>query len=551
MSFGRPGGSSGGLSINTGAANSVFGQSNQSTGSGFGTTSQPQQSGGLFGSQQQSSSGLFGSQPTQQQGGGLFGSQPQGQPQGAGLFGSSQLQPQQTGGGFGSFNQPSQSQPQQTGGVFGSFNQQSQSQPQQTGGSFGSGNQAFQSHPQQAGGLFGQINTQQQGGSLFGGNLQQPQQQQQPGNLFGGNIQQPQQQQHASGLFGSTNVQNQPQQGGSLFESSVTQNQTGGIFGNQNQNQDQQQQSGLFGSVNNDNTPNMFGRFGQQNQQNQQAQQPGPNLLGNQPPNLQAAPMIPGVRIDVSNIRSTTRFTDLHEDLQRQLQLIESLVIHQISCHNQCKAMMPKHAEGLAYLPNDVEHVARRERTLTETLMNDVQAIAHVRDTINADADDAKLSFTAIDNLRLLPQYHHVGNWKLGASSLGISTIDGEEPARDLVAYFSQRADNMSLTLQQYMRNLAQVESHLRGVEARTGQQIQQLAFSRGRDGESRTADDQIRELAAVLRDFEGGILGVAGRVGAAREGVQQLTLGTAGAGMGLDAGLGGQLLNGNSGRRW
>lgn len=190
--------------------------------------------------------------------------------------------------------------------------------------------------------------------------------------------------------------------------------------------------------------------------------------------------------------------------------------------------------------------------------MNDAQAIARVRETIKADSEDAKLSFAAIDNLRLLPQYHYAGSWKLGGvpssyTTNGINTSldDDESSPRDLVAYFSQRADSMSQTLRQYMQNLAQVESHLRGVEARTGQQIQQLVFSRARDGEPRAADDQIRELAAVLRDFEGGILGVAGKVGAAREGVQQLILGTGGAGVGLDGGIGGNLLNGSVGSQW
>lgn len=271
--------------------------------------------------------------------------------------------------------------------------------------------------------------------------------------------------------------------------------------------------------------------------------------------------MIPGVRIDVSNIRPTTRFTDLHEDLQKELELIDGLVLRQISCHNQCQAMMPNHAERLSYLPNDVEYLSRREKTLTETLMNDAQAIARVRETVKADSEDAKLSFAAIDNLRLLPQYHHAGSWKLGGVSSSFTSnnintnLSGEHETspRDLVAYFSQRAENMSLTLQQYMQNLAQVESHLRGVEARTGQQIQQLAFSHGRDGEPRATDEQIRELAAVLRDFENGILGVAGKVGAAREGVQQLILGTAGSGIGLDgeAAGGHTLNNGYVGSQW
>ena len=96
----------------------------------------------------------------------------------------------------------------------------------------------------------------------------------------------------------------------------------------------------------------------------------------------------------------------------------------------------------------------------------------------------------------------------------------------------------MSAALDNYVQTVQAIESHLRGMEARTAQQTQAflLQQSRGTDGryvgngepgkngpEGRSAEDQVRELASVLREFEGGILGVAGKVGAAREGVQEL----------------------------
>lgn len=82
----------------------------------------------------------------------------------------------------------------------------------------------------------------------------------------------------------------------------------------------------------------------------------------------------------------------------------------------------------------------------------------------------------------------------------------------------------MAALLKTYTGNMTEIELHLKGVEARTLQQIQQLLLSNGRDG-SGSQESLIQELSAVLRDFEAGILGVAGKVGAAREGVHELEL--------------------------
>jgi nucleoporin p58/p45 len=84
----------------------------------------------------------------------------------------------------------------------------------------------------------------------------------------------------------------------------------------------------------------------------------------------------------------------------------------------------------------------------------------------------------------------------------------------------------MTRTLDTYKRNITEVETYLNGVESNTMQQMQQMMFSRARDGGEKSAEDQVRELAAVLRDFEAGILGVAAKVGSAREQVQEVMLG-------------------------
>ena len=250
---------------------------------------------------------------------------------------------------------------------------------------------------------------------------------------------------------------------------------------------------------------------------------------------------MPGVKIDLSNLRTTTRFTDLHEDVQAEIEKIDKMILEQIGYAEQVASFTGAHSEKLAYLPNDVNYLTHRLATLSSALENDAQAIAHVRDLTSSDGGDAKLSFRAVDNLRLPPQYHVAGALPWNAppqpasrpsrsaldDTAALSTDDEASNApKDLVAFFGQRADGMASALQSYEQNVAAIETHLRGVEARTAQQLQSVLFARGRDGAERSADEQVRELAGVLRDFENGILTVASSVGGAREGVQELLLG-------------------------
>ncbi|KAI9870876.1 MAG: hypothetical protein M1830_003675, partial [Pleopsidium flavum] len=461
---------------------------------GSSTSSQPQQSGGLFGTstqQNKPAGGLFGSLTNSPQAGtqssGMF--QPQANnTQGRGLFGG-------------------QSAQQQGGGLFGT-----QSNQQQGGGLFGSSN-AQQSQPQQGGGLYGSL----------GQNTNQHQQQQQQ-----------QQQQQGGGLFGNLNNQNKSS---SLFGNTMNQPQ-----------QNPQQTSSLFSNTTNMNT---------QAQAQAQAQQPQtrPSLFNTSlsmgQTTLPSAPqtLIPGVKIDVSQIRNTTRFSDLHPDLQTQIETIDNFILTQMHFKSECDSVLPKIESQSLYIPNDVAFVSRKLETMQQALENDAEAIDVVRKSVKRDAADAKLSFRAIDNLKLPQQYHYTGLWnvpsvsqpsgpKLPASPSSprspssSSSSNDEGTSSDLISYFSTQADTMRKTLESYTQSIHDIESHLLGVETNTVQQMQQLSFTRGRDGGARSEEDRVRELAAVLREFENAIMAVAGKVGGAREGVTEVVLGGLG-GMG------------------
>lgn len=189
--------------------------------------------------------------------------------------------------------------------------------------------------------------------------------------------------------------------------------------------------------------------------------------------------------------------------------------------------------EKSSEIPDDVEYCAKTLETLQIALENDAEAIALAKTLMTTDSANAKLSFDVIRALKMPQQFHHFALWSgQNPSYAGEGPLIRENegaPNKNLVFYFSQAADQMFQILSKYEANINEVETYLRGLEVNLGQRVQQMAFVRGRDGGAKRADDQIRELAAVLREFEMGILGVAGKVGSTRERMQELTLGDLG----------------------
>ncbi|KAL9062206.1 MAG: hypothetical protein Q9157_009127, partial [Trypethelium eluteriae] len=421
-----------GLSINTGGGaaaggSSLFGGTSssqpQQQGSGlFGsstTTSQPAQAGSLFGSTTNTS------QP--QQGAGLFGPSTAGsQPQPGGLFGSATPQPQQSGGLFGS---NAASQPKQGGGLFGSS---TTSQPQQSNAPSGSALfGASSTQPQAGGGLFGsQPNqNQSQGGGLFSSLGQKA-------NQVYGQQQQSQPQQPSTGLFGSLgqSQQSQPQQNTSLFGGSTfgqpqsQPQQSTSLFGNSfvGQSQPQQQQppqpqSSAFGTLGAQGRAATASLFGSSTAQRpSQSLFPGPLTMGQstntaQPTSTQPGPSapttVPGVTIDLTQIRGTTRFNDLHTDVQSTIEKIDTFIAQQISHAEQCAQLLPSHADSLSYIAPDVGFVAARLETAEAGIDNDTRAIRDLREVVERDGEDAKRAFRALENLKLPERFHYPGMW--------------------------------------------------------------------------------------------------------------------------------------------
>jgi len=234
------------------------------------------------------------------------------------------------------------------------------------------------------------------------------------------------------------------------------------------------------------------------------------------------------VRIDVSNIRSTTRFNDLQEDLQNRIAEIDKAIQGFIAQKNELDAFMPAHGEQLSSIPTDVSFVSRKAAGVEDALAGDAVAVKQLRELVKVDADSARLSFKAVDNLKLPIAYHQPGLWSTRGQQGGAGGGSGEADSESnsvLVDFFSKTADEMGETAKRFEKNLTEIELHLHAVQGNVLEQLQRVAAT-PKNGVQSRGDEKLIELAAVLRDFEQGILQVAGVVGGAREGMTSLQLG-------------------------
>ncbi|WYZ44901.1 hypothetical protein EsH8_VIII_000217 [Colletotrichum jinshuiense] len=459
--FGRSASASaGGLSINTGAANA-----------GAGPSSTPAAGGGLFGgstapTQPATSGGLFGGTQT---GGGLFGNKPSTPaPATGGLFGQSTAAPQtqQSGGGlFGAATATPQTQ--QSTGLFGQSNATAQAN-NGGGGLFGS------AQPQQQQGQQQQQQQQQQGGGLFGASQQKPA----TGGLFGQSTAQPQQQ-STGGLFGGGNTQPQQNQG-----------TTGGLFG-QSQAQNQPKPGG--------------GLFGQSQQTNNSA----PGLTMGQSTNQQT---VPGVRVDMSNIKGTTRFNDLEQSIQTEMENCDLMIQRFMAHASEIGGFMAAHGGDLERLTNDVHWLQRKYEGVKTTLDEDIVTLAHLKDLVKSDADIAKMAFAGADQLKLPAHYHQT--WLTRGGSGGNTTNGNQDRnLEDVLTLFSNEADRLKELHQFQVQKIKEMEQHMPGVEHGLYERVRSL-----RDQTQVPAFNMVLDLLETIKMMGDKIYEAAGSIVDVRE---------------------------------
>ncbi|KAK2754783.1 hypothetical protein FQN54_006676 [Arachnomyces sp. PD_36] len=372
---------------------------------------------------------------------------------------------------------------------------------------------------------------------------------------------------------GGQQQQQQPQQSGAS---------AGGMFSNLGASTTQQQPAkSLFGGVGQSTAaPAGGGLFGaSQQQQQQQQQKPTLSLFGDKnaaaQPQQQQQPssngqVVPGVKIDVSNLVPTTKFENCSDELKKSIEDIDKFILGQIRMCNEVSDFLPSIASTSAMLPNDVEFVQGKLDTMQQALENDASEIDYVRTLVTRDANEAKVGFRAIDSLTLPTPYQpsSSGGWwssptqdqqqqqqqhqslrsvmgtrkslfalpEEAEADASSSTNGGANGPVNLIDYFSQQADDMDSVLSKYQQNIKEIEDHLHGVEVSLARQINDFVATRSRDGSNGgngggMSSSRARDLAAAFGDVERGILGVAGRLGGAREEVQEVVLGPVGGG--------------------
>jgi len=273
---------------------------------------------------------------------------------------------------------------------------------------------------------------------------------------------------------------------------------------------------------------------GQPQAQQQPQQQQAPSIFTNSIGQLsQQQQTVPGVRISVNELRPTTRFNDLHEELQRVIENIDNFILEQMKFQGQCEHAISGDdgvEKTFVPLPGEVQYAQTTLDAVQQALENDAQAIAHTRDLNKADQSDAKLSFRAVSTLRMPQQFQHSSlRQTASASHMAAPSLiddDGDGAASNLVSYFSNQTNEMSNTMESFKGRLSEVEAYLNGMEVSMMDQMQQLVFLRGQDGGQKSVEDQVKELAAVLKEMQSGIGGVAGKLSGTREMVQEVVLG-------------------------
>ncbi|KAJ5178582.1 uncharacterized protein N7500_001281 [Penicillium coprophilum] len=417
------------------------------------------------------------------------------------------------------------------------------------------GNTASSTAPKPAGGLFGApaagtTQAQPTGSNMFGG-------QQQSGTT-------------GSNLFGGTTTTTQPSGTSSLFGgptagagTGTTQATTGGLFGGGTSTAQAQTKpafaglgGGLGGGLTGGATGSMFGG-GQSTAQQQQPQKPTLSLFGQPAPTQTTQPLqqstatstvIPGVKVDVSNLLPTTKFESCADEIRNQIEAIDKHILNQMKMCHEVGDLLPTIEQQGATIPNDVEFVQGKLETMQHALENDASDIDALRSLVTRDAAEAQVAFRAIDTLKLPLQYQSSGGgwWSVQDQQIpersmrssrkntlalpdgveGDASTDVNGVPVNLVDYFSHRSKEMKEVLTRYTGNLKEIEDHLHGVEATLNRQISDFVSSKSREGAAGTPRSTISELSGVLSDVEAGIMGVATRLSNVSEQVQDLSIG-------------------------
>src|ERR1700753_815830 len=250
---------------------------------------------------------------------------------------------------------------------------------------------------------------------------------------------------------------------------------------------------------------------------------PAPSLLQPAQQLQQSQQVVPGVKIDLSNIKPTTRFFELHENLQKQIEMVDHFIQNQIQYFAKCEAFMPGHGVQLKTIPGDVDFVKTKYETVTQALDRDAADISAVKDAVQSDINDARRAFAAVETLKLPAQFQYSIGYTAPQDKSSNDTESNAFASTDLTPYFEEQIKDLEKMLQGFGQQLGEIEAHWRAVDSSASEQAHKLLRRQAGEDPSK---ERVQELGQAMRIFEDAVYRVASKVGEAREGVIECTMG-------------------------
>jgi nucleoporin p58/p45 len=270
-------------------------------------------------------------------------------------------------------------------------------------------------------------------------------------------------------------------------------------------------------------------------------------------------------QIDITHLRSTTKFDQLTPDLQKEIEAVDTLILNQINLASEVANLIPTVIAAGETLPNDTDFVSQKIEEVESGLGNDAEAIVTSRDgSIKKNENEAKCVFRAVDRLKMPRQYQQVSHGQNESFSGGVyggaglsgwwnnpQTLRGSirsghaqgdrvqlpgedaeeiQGPKNLVELFNNRAIDMQAMIKSNKQLLGQIEDFVQGLEGKVGNKEQdlndRLNYGQQNGNGASERDQQIQELKMVFGEVHRSLYAVADMVGAARDDVAQLTIG-------------------------
>lgn len=278
-------------------------------------------------------------------------------------------------------------------------------------------------------------------------------------------------------------------------------------------------------------------------------------------------------QIDITHIRSTTKFDHLQNTLQQEIQGLDTAILNQqTDCDQGLAEVLPNVKETGSQLAPAINYVSTKLDELESGLENDAEAIVSFRDTeMKQDEAELKCVFRNVDRLKVPRHYQMVGNPadnpSGGTSVLGSSTVNstglsgwwnqpqtlrgmrstsgiGGQPlqlvAEDvddgsasgpntMVDLFDARAEAFKKVHEEQKRLLAEIEDFIEGLEDKVITKEQEvnehLNYGNANAVERKEQERQrkMNQLGFVFGEVQRGLYEVADKIGTTRDGIVEL----------------------------